>query len=131
MIVIFVNRGAFPRLARSPAITPKFFTPAFTATTAATPAPFAPAGLKIPSSIATAPTRTSLAGTAALTAITLALTATSAIASAPTTILLTRTRSSGHRRDGRRSRFGRGDFFAQFREEFSEHIGRIKMPNLS
>ena len=131
MIVIFVDRGAFSRLARSPAITPKLFTPAFTTAPAATPAPFAPAGLKIPSSIATAPTRTSLAGTAALTAIILALAATCALASTPTTLLLTRTRSSGHRRGGRRSRFGRGDFFAQLREEFSEHIGRIKMPNLS
>jgi hypothetical protein len=131
MIVIFVDRGAFPLLARSPAIAPKFFTAAFTAATAATPAPFAPAGLKIPASIATAPTRTSLASAAALTTIILALTAARTLASAPTAIWLTRTRSGGHRRDGSRSRFGRGDFFAQFREEFSEHIGRIKMPNLS
>ncbi len=130
MIVILVDRRTFPRLARSPAITPKLFTPAFT-TTPATSATFAPAGLKIPSSLTTTPARTPLAGTAALPAIILALAAARTLASAPTAIWLTRTRSGGHRRDGRRSRFGRGDFFAQFREEFSEHIGRIKMPNLS
>jgi len=130
MIVILVDRRAFPRLARTPAITPKLFTPAFTTATA-TSATFAPAGLKIPSSITTASASTPLAGTAALPAIILALTAPRTLASTPTAILLMRTRSGGHRRGGRRSRFSWGDFFAQFREEFSEHIERIKMPNLS
>ena len=130
MIVIFIDRRAFPRLARSSAITTKFFTPAFTTTTAS-PASFTPTWLKIPSRITTAAAGASLAGTAALTTVILALTPTRTLASAPAAILLTGTRSGGRRRSGRRSRFGRGDFFAQFREEFSEHIRRIKMSNLS
>jgi hypothetical protein len=130
MVVIFVDRRAFPRLARSTAITTKFFTPAFVATTTST-ASFTPAWLKIPPRIATATAGTSLGGTASLSAVILALTATRTLTTAPAAILLTRTRSNGRRRGGRRSRFGRGNFFAQFREEFSEHNRRIKMPNLS
>gem|GEM_PF-2920406 len=134
MVVILVDRGAFPRLARTPAITAKILTPAFTAATGAAPAAFTTTWLKIPPLLAAATLSTAFTATATLATIVLALASTrtlTATTSTPTNIMLTRRRLSGCRRGRSRSRFSRGDFFAQLREEFSEHNKQIKLPNLS
>ena len=98
MIVIFIDCGAFARLAWAPAIAPQRFTPTFAAATAAPPAAFPAARLKIPARIPPAPARAYLASAAALTAVISALAALRIVASAPPTFWLTRTGSRGHRR---------------------------------
>lgn len=114
MVVSLVDRRTLPRLTRTPAFTTKIIPPAFAAAgrsaTAATRA--FPARLKIAPTFAaalvTTATATAFTGPATLTAA-----ATRTVTPLATPLKFPRwVGLGGCRRNGSRSRFGRGDFFA-------------------
>ena len=115
MVVSLVDRRTFPRLARPPAITPKIIPPAFAAAgrsaTAATRA--FPARLKIAPTFAAAALVTTATATAFTGPATLTAAATRTVTPLATPLKFPRwVGLGGCRRNGSRSRFGRGDFFA-------------------